>query len=1231
MQKPYIFVSYSHKDIEKLDDTFHRLEENYNAWVDRRRLEVGYSFDDEIDAGIKGCYAFLCFQGKNYNSSDYCRREISLAKQLPGVHVIPVFLDQESVTIHTAGATAITPDEPFEKIFSVREIEDCRRLGAKEKEEKMLPPSREGESAKKKSEEQYRSFALPETFSEILLPSLNAKGGKKLWDLVQNPFRMIVLHGSGGAGKSISLKYVWEQCLQKTRIVPMYVSVHDCMDFYGDKEHPLLDYLSERYAQLDQADRLYKWMKGAKDATDQQWLLLVDGYNEASGLDKFRKDMDLLSEVASVIISTRGPEGFENKAGVTLARAMPIDQATVKEYLRTSGSGEVSDTLLAILDNPMLLTMICGRYNGADYDKENIPDNVDSAGAVMEYCLKARVSGLLEENRILLLRVLFPLVFAGLYLSGNMENMSFTLDDFADALQDVLETDDLRTLLRSVDPASLFSDDELRRLWPDAVKPGYTRTQSKEKAAYFRNMDEDTLLDDCEELIQTLQHSFGYLEEKRREQYAWAHQSFMDWQVASGIYLKSLCDPDEFRQICVRLRKEINQPAHDGGYDEALEQSEFLADLMAYHQLTDEAKEYRDLLFDLFIIHEDMKSKRVYPLSKYILDMIGEQWHPETEAERLDYGRKVCTLSFSWMHLNDRKPKDRSLYDILEEANAWLQKGIEAVKDLDSSYEADCVKSQLMTVQGAYHMAKALSKRYADQKNELLEETLRWQLPALEMRRKRLAVTEEYEKRAYLELRIARSYTAIGTSHYYLGDPAGCMTNHDEAFRIRERYSAGTDSFAREGQQRKFENVLRRTGAYMLEKVISRENMLDAMERFALIAENAASYKLYQEQKNTIGSFRRFAAKLFLFLDDEEVVKAAEKAARKLDATDAELFFDDSCSSQKLLEKALHPEGIHFAHDGIGSQQEAINEIFRFVYSEYFLTILQIFDVRLARPDRNEDKATALKRDLERVFDVVKQAWDYRKGGERQAVREEDPGVLPYREEIFRCMRLLGMLDQDELDMEYPEYILPLGGFGRSNDSRCRRAKEVLEQYAAYPIRIISLSSQRPITQELEFHVSQGFAPNAKTEFDLINAGMELHFGLKEVQSHEKHGEEGTKEHWECLRYVSDNPLREYYSLSAPCYDENRIRANTKDTFDHFIKVFSVPENSRILLTSTVLYGPYQTIVLLRIAFRYHLHLYFTGCSYRPYERELLATLCLQDLKSAVEAMHKFVSEPAEQ
>ena len=295
--------------------------------------------------------------------------------------------------------------------------------------------------------------------------------------------------------------------------------------------------------------------------------------------------------------------------------------------------------------------------------------------------------------------------------------------------------------------------------------------------------------------------------------------------------------------------------------------------------------------------------------------------------------------------------------------------------------------------------------------------------------------------------------------------------------------------------------------------------------------------------------------------------------------------------------------------------RKAQKNIDDFLNSEAFQKIVEIFHHGEKLYDLDE-------------INLLAEEWDYRRkiaqGGERQQITEEDPFVAEHREEIIQSFRELGMLYEKEIDFPAPDYILPLGGFGLSNLKRCLIAKKLSDAYRDKEIRIVGLSSHREILQQLEFEQIKDAFPAAKTEFEEMDASLRIAFDLNEVRSAKTYNEKDSREYWSILTYASSDPLRRYHNLSAPCYDSKRTRANTVDTFVHLLRCMNVRVGSKLILASTALYGPYQMYSLLPTAIEYGVELYFFGGDYKERDEEILATLCLVDLKSAVNAMAAF-------
>lgn len=95
--EPYIFVSYSHADTEKVYQILKIIDkEKYRFWYDDT-MEIGEDFREELRLRIENCTAFLLFISKTSMQSKYCGMEIITAFK-HDKKIFPVYLD-ESVEI----------------------------------------------------------------------------------------------------------------------------------------------------------------------------------------------------------------------------------------------------------------------------------------------------------------------------------------------------------------------------------------------------------------------------------------------------------------------------------------------------------------------------------------------------------------------------------------------------------------------------------------------------------------------------------------------------------------------------------------------------------------------------------------------------------------------------------------------------------------------------------------------------------------------------------------------------------------------------------------------------------------------------------------------------------------------------------------------------------------------------------------------------------------------------
>lgn len=81
-KKPYVFVSYSHKDMEQVTGIINRMVQNgYNVWFDEG-IDPGTEWDETIAQHINGCSYFIAFISKNYIDSKNCKDELNYSRDL---------------------------------------------------------------------------------------------------------------------------------------------------------------------------------------------------------------------------------------------------------------------------------------------------------------------------------------------------------------------------------------------------------------------------------------------------------------------------------------------------------------------------------------------------------------------------------------------------------------------------------------------------------------------------------------------------------------------------------------------------------------------------------------------------------------------------------------------------------------------------------------------------------------------------------------------------------------------------------------------------------------------------------------------------------------------------------------------------------------------------------------------------------------------------------------------
>ncbi len=110
-EKPFIFISYSHRDRDRVLKIIKDLyEAGWKIWYDEG-LTIGDKYDETLETHVENCSAFLLFVTENSRNSFYIKdNEIRWAKEY-GKPVIKCMLD-EGISYDTAGASVIATVKP---------------------------------------------------------------------------------------------------------------------------------------------------------------------------------------------------------------------------------------------------------------------------------------------------------------------------------------------------------------------------------------------------------------------------------------------------------------------------------------------------------------------------------------------------------------------------------------------------------------------------------------------------------------------------------------------------------------------------------------------------------------------------------------------------------------------------------------------------------------------------------------------------------------------------------------------------------------------------------------------------------------------------------------------------------------------------------------------------------------------------------------------------------------
>ncbi len=250
-------------------------------------------------------------------------------------------------------------------------------------------------------------------------------------------------------------------------------------------------------------------------------------------------------------------------------------------------------------------------------------------------------------------------------------------------------------------------------------------------------------------------------------------------------------------------------------------------------------------------------------------------------------------------------------------------------------------------------------------------------------------------------------------------------------------------------------------------------------------------------------------------------------------------------------------------------------EIKDWVYSEALKKLICLFGGKELADSLGDD----FNSDIERLHDFA-EIWDFRKGKERWHI-EDEQFVLDNEELIQESARCLGLKDIVTPDKE-ADYILPLGGARSSNHVRPLMSKKIIDDHNWSGKKILALSGTRPIS-DVERPFVDEYAPEAETEFDAINRGLELTYDL-DTFTEKRHDDENINLCSSIRKYDKKYRDCEIYSLAAPSSEPEKRRANSVDTFKFLLDEFHISPGDKLLLITSCIYVPFQSLRFMDMA-----------------------------------------------
>lgn len=229
---------------------------------------------------------------------------------------------------------------------------------------------------------------------------------------------------------------------------------------------------------------------------------------------------------------------------------------------------------------------------------------------------------------------------------------------------------------------------------------------------------------------------------------------------------------------------------------------------------------------------------------------------------------------------------------------------------------------------------------------------------------------------------------------------------------------------------------------------------------------------------------------------------------------------------------------------------------------------------------------------------------------------------------VERGISALGLIGIEMPCEKNFDYVIALGGARFSCLYRPKYMYELLTNLGISAHTAILLSGMRPIS-ESERIATDNYAPDADTEYDLINSGAERAFNLRSNFREERYHHENPNNSWAIRTYDTLDGQIPLFSLSGPSSQPNDRRANSADTYQFFLKKFNVTAKQKLLLITSQIYVPYQQMEAQRtLALPRQLYIETVGFP-TEWSGKLQGMMepanYLQEIRSTIQAINRYL------